>query len=316
MAAAPWFPWYASDWLNDAQLRNCTKAQRGYWADVLSLMHMASERGILRESLATIAKNSRSRIADLRGLVAANVLRGSDEIIAEPVTFRPVHGRKTGAPVVLVKAQPGPLWFSFRMVKDEYKSRARAGLAGDVAPAPLPAFGASPNPPYGEAHHAPPLVIHPTRAIARESERERESEEIQGPTQAERDDPRGRARTCACEDDAQQEAGLTLQQAADILATAGLALQPHDYRVVELLRVGATGYELRTAAAKAARHVNGNWMPYVRATIEGIRADAARALAGTPVNGTGSALPKDYQAMVEAAARELAEFEASRGTKQ
>lgn len=320
MASPAWFPWYPSDWLNDAQLRKCTKAQRGTWADILCLLHLQPERGVFRATLATLASHSSAKLRDVRGLVEANVLRGSDDAITEPVIYQARHARRLGPPVMLIQPQPGPLWYSKRMVEDEYK---RSGVA------PTTPLGESPTTPLGEAEkpHQPPHLVaqktgHPSRAIARESERESESEGIQGPTQAGCDDPRAQARAparmCACKTDEAEQApqtSLTLPVATAILAGAGLQLQPHDNRVAQLLLLGVSAYELQQAARKA-RKVRGDWMPYLRQAIQGMREDAAQALAGTPINGTPGAIPKDYRAMLADAERDLAEFEAHKGPLQ
>lgn len=43
----PWFRFYAADWRGDANLRNCSLAARGLWADCMTLMHEAQPRGFL-----------------------------------------------------------------------------------------------------------------------------------------------------------------------------------------------------------------------------------------------------------------------------
>lgn len=173
MAAQPWFPFYPGDWLNDAQLGECTMAQQGAWMRVLSHMHLSAERGLLRMPLAAIARKAQCRVSDLHALAANNVLRGSDDAISAAVLFRPVHARQRGAAVVLVDAQPGPLWYSYRMLKDEYKRRARYGSYGSApiggdAPnpqdgdspttAPNPQDGDSPNPGNGASPNPSPIT--------------------------------------------------------------------------------------------------------------------------------------------------------------
>lgn len=43
----PWMKWYPSDWRADPQLRMCSYAARGLWADLLTLMHEAEPYGHL-----------------------------------------------------------------------------------------------------------------------------------------------------------------------------------------------------------------------------------------------------------------------------
>jgi len=39
--------------------------------------------------------------------------------------FTPYHARTAGEPVALIPAQQGPIWFSARMVRDEYVRQIR-----------------------------------------------------------------------------------------------------------------------------------------------------------------------------------------------
>lgn len=87
------------------------------------------------------------------------------------------------------------------------------------------------------------------------------------------------------------ETSPSIAEAEQLLRAAGLVVQPHDQRVVELLRRGVTPYELSTAAAKAAKKLpsDRNWMAYLLQAIAGIRADADAALTTRPaVNGNGA----------------------------
>jgi len=44
---APAFLWYARDWLTDTRVRMCSASTRGIWIDVLSMMWLEPERGII-----------------------------------------------------------------------------------------------------------------------------------------------------------------------------------------------------------------------------------------------------------------------------
>ena len=124
----PSFQFYPGDWQSNSNLRRCTHAERGAWIDVMCLLHDQAEYGQLRWSLKEIAQAIGAPIALLKGLVAKGVLKGSDTNVSEPFIYTPRSGRKDGEPVTLVPAQAGPLWYSSRMVKDEYV-RINAGAS-------------------------------------------------------------------------------------------------------------------------------------------------------------------------------------------
>lgn len=135
----PSFQFYPSDWLGNSNLRRCTHAEKGVWIDVMCLMHDSEEYGVLRWSLKEIASAVGCKLADLKSLIAKGVLKGSDTLLEEALTFTPVSGRKKGPTVTLIDPTKGPLWYSSRMVIDEYKRVARGGK--DDAPNPSPKGG-------------------------------------------------------------------------------------------------------------------------------------------------------------------------------
>lgn len=47
MANQPSFQFYPADWVKDANLRRCSKAEKGLWVDVICLMHESEVRGAL-----------------------------------------------------------------------------------------------------------------------------------------------------------------------------------------------------------------------------------------------------------------------------
>lgn len=123
----PSFQFYPADWLGNANLRRCTHAEKGVWIDVMCLMHDSEEYGTLRWSLKEIAQAIGCKIADLKSLITKGVLKGSDIFLEEALTYTPMSGRKKGPTVTLIEATKGPLWYSSRMVIDEYKRNARGG---------------------------------------------------------------------------------------------------------------------------------------------------------------------------------------------
>lgn len=116
----PSFQFYPGDWSSNPNLKRCTFAEKGIWLEVLCLMHDQPEYGVLRWPLKEIAEAVKCRVADLQVLQRKDVLKGHDQALAEPFIYVPRSGRKDGEPVTLVPVQAGPLWYSSRMVKDEY----------------------------------------------------------------------------------------------------------------------------------------------------------------------------------------------------
>lgn len=129
----PSFQFYPADWLGNTNLRRCTHAEKGAWLDVLCLMHDSEEYGVLRWPLIDIAQAIGCSSDDLKALVTKGVLKGDDTTLDEPFTFSPYSARQYGPTVTLVPAQPGPIWFSSRMVSDEYvrKQRGKGTRFGD-----------------------------------------------------------------------------------------------------------------------------------------------------------------------------------------
>lgn len=117
----PSFQFYPRDWAANAKLKLCTHAEKGAWIDVLCLLHQSDEYGILRWPLERIARAISCRNGNVSRLAAKQILKGSDTDLVEPLIWTPYHARKAGEPVVLIPATQGPIWFSGRMVIDEYK---------------------------------------------------------------------------------------------------------------------------------------------------------------------------------------------------
>lgn len=150
----PAFQFYTGDWQGNAKLRRCTHAEKGVWIDVMCLMHDSDEYGVIRWPLKEIAQAVGCKVADLRALRTKGVLKGADiGERTEEFIYKPRHAGKDGDPVSLLPAQDGPIWFSSRMVRDEYiRSKrgdgTRFGDAPKVSPKPTPI--GSPTHPIGE----------------------------------------------------------------------------------------------------------------------------------------------------------------------
>lgn len=145
MTTRPSFQFYPGDWQSNSNLRRCTHAEKGVWVDVMCLLHDQPEYGVLRWPLKEIAQAIGCKPAELKALQVKGVLKGDDKHLAEPFIYTPRSGRKDGVPVTLVPTQAGPIWYSSRMVRDEYVRTIRADSSGNGA-APKPA----PKPPFGE----------------------------------------------------------------------------------------------------------------------------------------------------------------------
>lgn len=144
----PAFQFYPGDWQRNANLRRCSPAARGVWVDVMCMLHDSDEYGVLRWPLKDIAQAAGASMAHVRELVEKAVLKGSDKRVDEAYVYTPRSGRKDGEPVILIPTQAGPIWYSSRMVKDEYvrtirgeSSRFGEHMGDAPKPAPKPPFG-------------------------------------------------------------------------------------------------------------------------------------------------------------------------------
>ena len=95
----------------------------------MCLLHDQEEYGVLRWPLKEIAQAVGTTLPKLKGLVTKGVIKGADtgEKCAAYV-YTPRSGRKDGDPVTLIPEQQGAIWYSSRMVRDEYVRR-NAGAA-------------------------------------------------------------------------------------------------------------------------------------------------------------------------------------------
>lgn len=155
----PSFQFYPADWSTDLALRRCSPAARGIWMDVLCALHKSDDAyGILRWPLKEIASTIGAPMAQMRELVEKGVLKGSDKEISAALIYVPKSGRKEGAPVTLIDTQPGPLWYSKRLVKDEYIRTIRGEstrFGADDGAAPKVDVPAAPKPPFGDGTTSP-----------------------------------------------------------------------------------------------------------------------------------------------------------------
>lgn len=103
----PWFKFHASDWRGDTQLRGCSLAARGLWADCLAIMHEAEPRGYLLLAGEPIGLD---RLALMVSRPLKEVRAALHELERHHVSSRDAHGRL----------------FSRRMVRDTEKAENAA----------------------------------------------------------------------------------------------------------------------------------------------------------------------------------------------
>jgi hypothetical protein len=122
----PSLQFYVGDWQSNTNLRRCTFAEKGIWLEAMCLMHDAEQYGVLRWPLKEIAQAIGCKVSELLALKTKGVLKGADagEKTAAHV-YTPRHAGKDGEPVILLPEQDGPIWFSSRMVNDEYVRNTR-----------------------------------------------------------------------------------------------------------------------------------------------------------------------------------------------
>lgn len=132
----PSFKWFADAWLSDAQLRSCSLAARGLWADLLSLMHKNDRRGYLEVNVEEIAREINAKPEEVRVAM--------EELIAAGVPSRDKSAI-----------------YSRRMVRDEIKRIAccKAGQKGGGNPV-LTKKPRAPTP-SKNGHATPPTTTEP-----------------------------------------------------------------------------------------------------------------------------------------------------------
>lgn len=157
----PSFQFYPDDWLSNSNLRRCTHEERGIWMDILCILHDQEEYGVIRWPIADIARAIGTTTAKVKRLAEKGVMKGADSNeTAQPLIYTPRSGRRDGNPVTLIAAQKGPLWYSSRMIIDEYKRIVRGG-SGETSGADNgersgERFGANNGECFGEAPKGTP----------------------------------------------------------------------------------------------------------------------------------------------------------------
>lgn len=140
----PAFQFYPKDWRGNLKLARCSDAAKGAWIQILCVLHDSEEYGVARFPLKELVSAAGVKLASARELVDKGVLKGGDADV-EAFIYIPRHAGKAGAPVTLLEASAGPLWYSSRFVKDEYR-RQTAGVETRFKPTNPPG-GSPPGPP-------------------------------------------------------------------------------------------------------------------------------------------------------------------------
>jgi hypothetical protein len=142
MPRRPSFQFYPADWLANNKLRDATFAERGLWIDILCVLSDSDDGiGLVRWDLRRLANRIGCHVNQLQSLVKHDILKGAAVNQTSPaVTYVDSH-RDTHT---VLAPQPGPIWFSSRMLIDEWKRvRDQAnGSRGYPQPHPL-----TPHPP-------------------------------------------------------------------------------------------------------------------------------------------------------------------------
>jgi hypothetical protein len=165
----PWLKFYVRDWIANPKLSKAPWALRGIWCHVLCLLWMEEEAGIVREDLATLARMVGCRRRELADLADRRILKGTDgPVFADPFTYKP----KRGPLVTLIEAQPGPLWFSSRMVVEAHLAAVarRSGKKGHRLSPHGKATPRGVGSGVGAAHPAAQPADHPEPPLSSEAQ--------------------------------------------------------------------------------------------------------------------------------------------------
>lgn len=133
----PAFQLYAGDWLADPDLARCSFAAQGALMRAMCVLHQCEPYGVAKWPLGELAKAAGVPVKLLKECAVKGVLSGADGP-HEGYVYRPRHAGQDGAPVTLIEAGPGPLWFVRRMVRDDYVRSRRGASTRFAAPNPAP----------------------------------------------------------------------------------------------------------------------------------------------------------------------------------
>ena len=134
----PAFQFYVGDWQSDSKLKRAGFYLKGVWIDLLCLFHDNAEYGLLRWSLDEISNAIGCKKKDLLDLLRLGILKGSEKD-GEKVSFSITISKKNAPSleVFVLENEPNPLFFSSRMLRDEYirNNRGKHGSESQKNPA-------------------------------------------------------------------------------------------------------------------------------------------------------------------------------------
>lgn len=130
MARRPYIHLYSNEFEGNSNIKRCTFEERGVWLYIMFLLHDSDEYGIVRWYLKDIANAIGCSVESVQSLVNKGVLKGTEKD-GEKVSLSVQVAKRQGPPelVQLLKDEYGPIWYSSRMMKDEY-IRERRGSGG------------------------------------------------------------------------------------------------------------------------------------------------------------------------------------------
>jgi len=320
----PSFQFYAGDWVGSANLRRCTHAEKGVWIDVMCLMHDSNEYGVLRWTMKEIAQAVGCRVADLKSLMAKGVLKGADASgVCDSFVFVPRSGRKDGNPVILIQQQKGPVFYSSRMVRDEYVRSVRGestrfggdddDLFNDELPAPKATPKHAPKPPLGDGSSSSSSTSYKPYGAAASNPPPKETP----PPHPDPAPPPGTQTPSSGENTppAEPNADAITARAVEIavlLRNRGAGVAPGEIRLREWAGRGITDAVLLTAlqTAQQRRTDAGSVQPVNSGLLDSILADVADCGTGPPARASprrgGKQAARDaYLADAAAAAQRL-----------
>lgn len=115
-----------ADWLANAKLRRAGHYLKGVWFDILCLMNDSDEVGVLRWSAKEIAAAVGCQPEDVAELLRLGIIKGIE--MGGFSTIEKVSISKRNLPpqeVILLPPQPAPIYYSSRMILDNYKANSR-----------------------------------------------------------------------------------------------------------------------------------------------------------------------------------------------
>ena len=284
----PSFQFYPSDWQANSNLRRCTHEEKGIWMDVMCLLHDQEEYGVCRWPLKEIAQAVGISLPKIKGIVTKGVLKGADtNQDVEPLIYIPRSGRKDGAPVTLIPAQKGPLWYSSRMVVDEYKRVLRGDLGGTPKATPnhSPKGGlgdtisdtpkATPNPaPFTRAPGQAPRAA-PSSSSSSSSKTLKPLSGVHGSPEEGEPNETVAAASGSMDDGNINPADARASQIANVLRAQGMRLNSSDPNVLSWADRGATDEQIVEAyeIAVSRRSERGDPSPINTGYIDKILGD-------------------------------------------